>query len=141
MEPKKGMLFLLLKFFPKFSMFFSRKIFVGGLSWETNEGLIRQFLFRYNFVNFRYSSNWNIEKLRNYFGEFGNVTECLVMKNPETGKSRGFGFVSFLEPNSVQKVLNVSNHQLDGRTVSFFLTFFSFLIKDYLVVADWSKRM
>ncbi|KAH7644302.1 heteroous nuclear ribonucleoprotein 27c isoform x1 [Dermatophagoides farinae] len=70
------------------------KIFVGGLSWETNE-----------------------DKLRDYFTEFGDVTECLIMKNPETGKSRGFGFVTFMDPNSVRKVLNVQNHQLDGRTI------------------------
>lgn len=39
------------------------------------------------------------------------------MKNPDTGKSRGFGFVTFLDPNSVKKVLRVSNHELDGRIV------------------------
>lgn len=40
------------------------------------------------------------------------------MKNPETGRSRGFGFVSFLDPSRVQVVLSSGPHFLDGRTVS-----------------------
>ncbi|KAI7697148.1 Heterogeneous nuclear ribonucleoprotein 27C [Sarcoptes scabiei] len=70
------------------------KIFVGGLSWETNE-----------------------DKLKKYFSDFGEIIECLIVRNPETGKSRGFGFVTFNDPLSVRKVLRVSNHQLDGRNI------------------------
>lgn len=40
------------------------------------------------------------------------------MKNPETGRSRGFGFVSFRDPSAVQLVLSGGPHFLDGRTVS-----------------------
>ena len=55
--------------------------------------------------------------MKAYFSKFGKVTECIVMSNPETGKSRGFGFLTFEDPASIKRVLQASNHQLDGRTV------------------------
>jgi len=41
------------------------------------------------------------------------------MKNSESGRSRGFGFVTFADPNNVNVVLQNGPHVLDGRTVSF----------------------
>lgn len=73
-----------------------RKLFIGGLSWETT-----------------------IDGLQRYFSRFGEVVDAVVMKNPETGRSRGFGFVTFSDPANVDAVLNSGPHQLDGRTVSF----------------------
>lgn len=69
------------------------KIFVGGLSWETTQ-----------------------EGLLNYFSRFGEVVDSVVMCN-ETGRSRGFGFVTFRDPSCVATVLAGGPHQLDGRTV------------------------
>uniref|UniRef100_A0A131YRY5 RNA-binding protein Musashi n=1 Tax=Rhipicephalus appendiculatus TaxID=34631 RepID=A0A131YRY5_RHIAP len=69
------------------------KIFVGGLSWETTQ-----------------------ESLLNYFSRFGEVVDSVVMCN-ETGRSRGFGFVTFRDPSCVATVLAGGPHQLDGRTV------------------------
>ena len=40
------------------------------------------------------------------------------MKNPDTGKSRGFGFVTFKDVNCVDMVLSTKHHVLDGRQVS-----------------------
>lgn len=70
------------------------KLFVGGLSWQTS-----------------------CEKLREYFGMFGNVTDVLIMKDPVTQRSRGFGFITFSEPSSVDKVLKVPIHTLDGKKI------------------------
>ncbi|XP_076465866.1 heterogeneous nuclear ribonucleoprotein 27C-like isoform X2 [Babylonia areolata] len=70
------------------------KIFVGGLSWDTDQ-----------------------DSLQGYFSQFGEITDCIVMKNPQTGKSRGFGFVSFKDPSTVQVILSSKNHVIDGRTV------------------------
>jgi len=39
------------------------------------------------------------------------------MKNSESGRSRGFGFVTFSDPNNVGLVLDNGPHMLDGRTV------------------------
>lgn len=69
------------------------KIFVGGLSWETTQ-----------------------DGLLNYFSRFGEVVDSVVMCN-ETGRSRGFGFVTFRDPSCVATVLAGGPHQLDGRTV------------------------
>jgi len=70
------------------------KMFVGGLSWETTQ-----------------------ESLQRYFGQYGEVIDCVVMKNSETGRSRGFGFVTFADPNKVDVVLKSGPHELDGRTI------------------------
>jgi len=70
------------------------KMFVGGLSWETTH-----------------------ENLLRYFSQYGQVVDCVVMKNPETGRSRGFGFITFSDPNNVDLVLQNTPHILDSRTI------------------------
>ncbi|XP_049791162.1 heterogeneous nuclear ribonucleoprotein 27C-like isoform X1 [Schistocerca nitens] len=70
------------------------KLFVGGLSWETTQ-----------------------ENLQRYFSRYGEVIDCVVMKNSESGRSRGFGFVTFSDPANVSLVLQNGPHQLDGRTI------------------------
>lgn len=70
------------------------KLFVGGLSWETTQ-----------------------ENLQRYFGRYGEVIDCVVMKNNETGRSRGFGFVTFADPDNVDRALENGPHTLDGRTI------------------------
>merc|ERR1712226_599389 len=57
------------------------------------------------------------DKLREYFGQFGNVTDVLVMKDPVTQRSRGFGFITFSTPEAVDRVLTVSSHSLDGKKI------------------------
>lgn len=70
------------------------KMFVGGLSWQTAP-----------------------EGLREYFSKFGEITEVMVMKDPTTRRSRGFGFVTFADPSSVDKVLASGAHELDGKKI------------------------
>ena len=70
------------------------KLFVGGLSWETTQ-----------------------ENLSRYFCRFGEIIDCVVMKNNESGRSRGFGFVTFADPANVNHVLQSGPHTLDGRTI------------------------
>ncbi|XP_055845940.1 RNA-binding protein Musashi homolog Rbp6 isoform X3 [Episyrphus balteatus] len=71
-----------------------RKMFVGGLSWQTSP-----------------------ESLRDYFSRFGEISEAMVMKDPTTRRSRGFGFVTFSDPASVDKVLAQGTHELDGKKI------------------------
>lgn len=61
------------------------------------------------------------ESLRDYFSQFGEVIECTVMRDGATGRSRGFGFLTFKDPKTVNIVM-VKEHYLDGKIVSFFLT-------------------
>lgn len=70
------------------------KMFVGGLSWQTTP-----------------------ESVREYFSQFGDVAEVMVMKDPATRRSRGFGFITFSQASSVNKVLSYPAHQLDGKLI------------------------
>ncbi len=70
------------------------KMFIGGLSWQTTP-----------------------ESIREYFSMFGELTEVMVMKDPATRRSRGFGFITFSDPSAVDKVLSFPLHQLDGKMV------------------------
>lgn len=58
----------------------------------------------------------NPESLRNYFSQFGEVVECTVMRDNNTGRSRGFGFLTFKDPKTVNIVM-VKEHFLDGKIV------------------------
>ncbi|GER45989.1 RNA-binding (RRM/RBD/RNP motifs) family protein [Striga asiatica] len=69
------------------------KLFVGGISWDTNE-----------------------ERLREYFGTYGEVVEAVIMRDRTTGRARGFGFIVFADPVVAEKVVK-EKHMIDGRTV------------------------
>ncbi|KAJ7387815.1 Chromatin assembly complex, subunit 3 [Desmophyllum pertusum] len=70
------------------------KMFVGGLSWETTA-----------------------EGLQAYFSKYGDLKECLVMRDPNTKQSRGFGFVTFEDPTAVEAVLKAGPHELDHKKI------------------------
>jgi len=70
------------------------KMFIGGLSWQTSP-----------------------ESLREYFSKYGEIAEVMVMKDPTTRRSRGFGFVTFSDPAGVNKVLAQGTHELDGKKI------------------------
>lgn len=59
-----------------------------------------------------------LESLRDYFSQFGEVTECTVMRDGASGRSRGFGFLTFKDPKCVNTVM-VKEHFLDGKIVSY----------------------
>jgi RNA-binding protein Musashi len=59
----------------------------------------------------------NLDSLKDYFSQFGEVSECTVMRDSATGRSRGFGFLTFKDPKCVNTVM-VKEHYLDGKIVS-----------------------
>ncbi|XP_022734463.1 heterogeneous nuclear ribonucleoprotein 1-like isoform X2 [Durio zibethinus] len=69
------------------------KLFVGGISWGTDE-----------------------ERLKEYFRKYGEVVEAMIMRDRVTGRARGFGFVVFADPAVAERVI-VDKHMIDGRTV------------------------
>lgn len=74
----------------------SNKLFVGSLSWNTDD-----------------------HGLRAAFEVYGEVTDAKVITDRETGRSRGFGFVTFGDPNDAQRALQEMNGaELDGRTLN-----------------------
>lgn len=71
-----------------------KKIFVGGLSHKTNE-----------------------ESLRAFYSKWGEITDVVVMKDPRSNKSRGFGFVTYKEAASVDKAQASRPHVVDNKEV------------------------
>ncbi len=73
----------------------AKKLFVGSLSWNTNDdGLLRAFT------------------------PFGEVTEAKVISDRDTGRSRGFGFVTFEDDEAATKAIAaLDGTELDGRTI------------------------
>ncbi|XP_077339920.1 heterogeneous nuclear ribonucleoprotein A1 isoform X2 [Lithobates pipiens] len=71
-----------------------RKLFIGGLSFETTD-----------------------ESLRNHFEQWGALTDCVVMRDPGSKRSRGFGFVTYANTEEVDAAMNARPHRVDGRMV------------------------
>lgn len=71
------------------------KLFVGGLAWHTDD-----------------------EALRTKFEEFGTVEEAIVVKDRDTGRSRGFGFVRYgSDQHADSAIASMNNVEFDGRTI------------------------
>ncbi|XP_046528810.1 heterogeneous nuclear ribonucleoprotein D-like [Equus quagga] len=63
------------------------------------------------------SGNVSKQGLLDYLSQFGEVVDFIIKIHPGTGLSRGFGFVLFKDSATVEKVLQVKEHKLDGKTI------------------------
>lgn len=71
------------------------KLFIGGLSFETNE-----------------------EGLAAAFGKYGTIEKVDVIRDKETGRSRGFGFVKYDNAEDAKDAMTAMNGKsLDGRSI------------------------
>lgn len=71
------------------------KLYVGNLSFNTTESGIRE-----------------------TFGQFGDITDIYVAMDRETGRPRGFAFVTFGNAEDAQKAIEKLNGaDLDGRSL------------------------
>ncbi|KAK4743610.1 hypothetical protein SAY87_009922 [Trapa incisa] len=68
------------------------KVFVGGLAWETKR-----------------------DTLRRHFEQFGEILEAVVISDKHTGRSKGYGFVTFLDPESARRACENQFPVIDGR--------------------------
>ncbi|XP_067010769.1 RNA-binding protein squid isoform X1 [Anabrus simplex] len=71
-----------------------RKLFVGGLSWETTD-----------------------KELREHFHAYGEIESINVKTDPNTGRSRGFAFIVFSSAESIDKVLSAGDHVINSKKV------------------------
>eukprot|EP01112_Ceratiomyxa_fruticulosa_P007264 TRINITY_DN1879_c0_g1_i3.p2 TRINITY_DN1879_c0_g1~~TRINITY_DN1879_c0_g1_i3.p2 ORF type:complete len:399 (-),score=91.67 TRINITY_DN1879_c0_g1_i3:83-1279(-) len=56
--------------------------------------------------------------LRSYFSQFGQITECRVMTDKQTGQPKGFGFISFIDPSIAERIINSGQtHNIQGKMV------------------------
>ncbi|XP_057850488.1 heterogeneous nuclear ribonucleoprotein 1 [Cryptomeria japonica] len=73
----------------------TKKLFVGGLPTSVSE-----------------------EEFKNYFKSYGSVVEAQIMQDHSTGRSRGFGFVTFDSEQTVEDILTQGKtHEFDGKQV------------------------
>ncbi|KAB2021577.1 hypothetical protein ES319_D07G149500v1 [Gossypium barbadense] len=68
------------------------KIFVGGLAWETQR-----------------------DTMKRYFEQFGEIIEAVVITDKNTGRSKGYGFVTFKDPDAAMRACQNPSPTIDGR--------------------------
>ncbi|KAG8072451.1 hypothetical protein GUJ93_ZPchr0006g41315 [Zizania palustris] len=68
------------------------KVFVGGLAWETPS-----------------------KGLQEHFQQYGEILEAVVICDRETGRSKGYGFVTFRDPESAREAVRIPNPTIGGR--------------------------
>ena len=56
-------------------------------------------------------------QLRQYFSQWGQVVDAIVIRDPATKHSRGFGFVTFASIASADAALMERPHVVGGKTV------------------------
>lgn len=69
-------------------------MFIGGLDYRTTD-----------------------ESLKAHFEKYGTVVDVVVMKDPKTKRSRGFGFITYSRSFMVDKAQDARPHKVDGRVV------------------------
>jgi RNA recognition motif-containing protein len=71
----------------------NKKLFVGNLPWTVTS-----------------------DSLREMFAEFGEIVEAMLITDRETGRSKGFGFVTFTTEEAAQAAISAKNNSdLEGR--------------------------
>lgn len=70
------------------------KLFIGGLNVQTTEA-----------------------GLREHFAAYGTLTDCVVVLNPQTKRSRCFGFVTYSAVEEADAAMAASPHAVDGNAV------------------------
>ncbi len=72
-----------------------KKLFVGNLPWSVNE-----------------------QSLREMFSPYGEITEAVVITDKYSGRSKGFGFVTFVNEADAEKaVTEMANKEVEGRKI------------------------
>lgn len=74
---------------------YQARVFVGSLPWRCD---------RYH--------------LQETFSKYGTVADCYIVSDPQTGRSRGFGFIQFEEVEQAEKAIAEGNGmEFEGRSL------------------------
>ena len=77
------------------SLLANSKVYVGNLAWGAQEEMIRE-----------------------TFAKYGAINDCFIVKDKVSGRSKGFGFVDFVEKESADNAIQGLNDSiLEGRTI------------------------
>lgn len=68
------------------------KIYVGNLSYDTTQ-----------------------DDLNSLFGEHGKISEVKLITDRETGRSKGFAFITFNQPDGAQAAMTLNGAEFQGR--------------------------
>lgn len=72
----------------------NNKLFVGSLPWSISS-----------------------DKLQELFSQYGEITEAIVITDRDTGRSKGFGFITFAQEADAKKALEMDGKEIEGRTI------------------------
>jgi cold-inducible RNA-binding protein len=70
------------------------KIYVGNLSYQTSE-----------------------DQLRDFFAQYGSIEDLKLIIDFQTGRSKGFAFITFASDEDAKKALEANGTDLDGRSI------------------------
>ncbi|MBP6044895.1 MAG: RNA-binding protein [Microgenomates group bacterium] len=72
----------------------NNKLFIGSLPWAVNN-----------------------DSLRDLFAQYGEITDAVVIMDRDSGRSKGFGFVTFASQDSAEKALEMDGKEVEGRKI------------------------
>ena len=72
-----------------------KKVYVGNLNPDTDE-----------------------IRLKDFFEDIGDIEHVSLVRDKSTGDSRGFAFITFMDPEDAEYTLSMNGHVLDGSTIS-----------------------
>jgi len=72
-----------------------RKVFVGGVNFETTE-----------------------DNLKTFFLQFGKIVECIIVRDRQTGRSKGFGFITFYRKADADRAIESTDLSLESRSLT-----------------------
>ena len=55
--------------------------------------------------------------MKGHFQQWGDIVDCVVMRDPQSKRSRGFGFITYSKSSMVDQAQKSRPHKVDGREV------------------------
>lgn len=73
----------------------NKKLFIGGLPWSMSS-----------------------QSLKDLFAQYGEIVDAVIISDRETGRSKGFGFITFAKEEDAEKAKQEMNGKdIEGRSI------------------------